>query len=172
MMEESGIETTPPGTPPPSSAGAAAAAAAPVSLALSSPLSTPSMSSSPTYSPSLPAGLSQIPPPPPPPPLMTSASLPPEPFATISSLAPSESPALPLPSPLAFSTPMSQFSAPPAVKFTASSGLPAPPTGPPISGFSMSSSYDITRGHAGRAPQSPLMPSFSATPVSGNSLFI
>lgn len=29
-MEESGIETTPPGTPPPSTAGEAAAAAAPV----------------------------------------------------------------------------------------------------------------------------------------------
>ncbi|XP_051629505.1 protein PRRC1 [Manacus candei] len=169
MMEESGIETTPPGTPPPSSAGAAAAAA-PVSLALSSPLSTPGMSSSPAYSPSLPAGLSPIPPPPPPPPLMTSASLPPVPFATISSLAPSQSPALPLASPLTFSTPTSQFSAPPAVKFTASPGLPAPPTGPPISGFSMSSTYDITRGHAGRAPQSPLMPSFSATPVTGGVL--
>lgn len=32
MMEESGIETTPPGTPPPSTAGAAAATATPVSL--------------------------------------------------------------------------------------------------------------------------------------------
>lgn len=31
----------------------------------------------------------------------------------------------------------------------------------------MSSTYDITRGHAGRAPQSPLMPSFSAPPVTG-----
>lgn len=31
-MEESGIETTPPGTPPPSTAGEAAAAATPVSL--------------------------------------------------------------------------------------------------------------------------------------------
>ncbi|XP_027564843.1 protein PRRC1 [Neopelma chrysocephalum] len=174
MMEESGIETTLPGTPPPSSAGAAAAAAAaPVSLALSSPLSTPSMSSSPAYSPSSPAGLSTIPPsppsPPPPPPL-TSASFPPVPFATISSLAPSQSPALPLAAPLAFSTPMSQFSAPPALRFTASPGLPAPPTGPPISGFSVSSTYDITRGHAGRAPQNPLMPSFSAPPVTGGVL--
>lgn len=31
-MEESGIETTPPGTPPPTTTGAAAAAATPVSL--------------------------------------------------------------------------------------------------------------------------------------------
>ncbi|NWR39121.1 PRRC1 protein, partial [Tachuris rubrigastra] len=133
------------------------------SSALSSALSTPSMSSSPTYSPSLPAGLSPIPSPP----LMTSASLPPMPSATVSSLAPSQGPALPVAAPLAFSTPVSQFSAPPALSSTASPGLPAPPTGPPISGFSMSSAYDITRGHAGRAPQSPLMPSFSAPPVTG-----
>ncbi|XP_027523397.1 protein PRRC1 [Corapipo altera] len=164
MMEE----TTPPGTPPPSSAEPAAAAA-PVSLALSSPLSTKSVSSPPAYSRSLPAGLSPIrPPPPSPPPLMTSASLPPVPFATISSLAPSQSLTLPLASPLAFSTPI--FSASPAFTVTASPGLPAPPTGPPTSGFSMSSAYDITRGHAGRAPQSPLMPSFSATPVTGSVL--
>ncbi|NXM26673.1 PRRC1 protein, partial [Oxyruncus cristatus] len=165
MMEESGIETAPPGMAPPSSAGAAAAAA-PVSLALSSPLSTPSVSSSPACSSPLPAALSPIPPPPPPP-VMTLASLPPVSSATVSSLAPSESPALPLAAPLTFSTPMSQFSAPPALRSTAGPGLSAPPTGPPTSGFSMSSAYDITRGHAGRAPQSPLMPSFSAPPVTG-----
>ncbi|NWT04501.1 PRRC1 protein, partial [Mionectes macconnelli] len=135
--------------------------------ALSSPLSTPSMSSSPSCSPPLPAGLSPAPPPPPPLPLMTSASLPPVPSAMVSSLAPSQSPAPPLATPLAFSTPVSQFSAPPALSSTAGPGLPAPPTGPPISGFSVSSAYDITRGHAGRAPQSPLMPSFSAPPVTG-----
>ncbi|NXF79768.1 PRRC1 protein, partial [Sclerurus mexicanus] len=131
--------------------------------ALSSPLSTPSMSSPPAYSPALPAGVSPVPPPP----LMTSASLPLVPSATVSSLAPSPSP-VSLPSaPSAFSTPVSQFYAPPPLGCTAGSGVPAPPTGPPMSGFSMSSSYDITKGHAGRAPQSPLMPSFSATPVSG-----
>lgn len=45
--------------------------------------------------------------------------------------------------------------------------LSAPPPGPPVSGFSVGVSYDITRGHAGRAPQTPLMPSFSAPPVTG-----
>ncbi|KAL7978322.1 hypothetical protein Chor_014861 [Crotalus horridus] len=29
----------------------------------------------------------------------------------------------------------------------------------------MNSNYDITKGHAGRAPQTPLMPSYSALPV-------
>lgn len=41
-------------------------------------------------------------------------------------------------------------------------GLTAPPVGPPMTGFSMSAGYDITRGHAGRAPQTPLMPTFSS----------
>ncbi|NXK41737.1 PRRC1 protein, partial [Piprites chloris] len=156
MMEESGIETTPPGTPPPSSAGTAAA---PVSLALSSPLSTSSVSSSSAYSPPLPAAL---PPVIPPPLLMTSASLPPEPSAAVSSLAPSQSHALSLAAPLASSTPISELF--PALSSTTGPGLPGPPTAPPLSGFSLST-FDITRGHAGRAPQSPLMPSFSA--VSG-----
>ncbi|XP_071587889.1 protein PRRC1 isoform X2 [Heliangelus exortis] len=98
MMEESGIETTPPAISPPSTAGAAAALATSVSLA--------------------------------------------------------------------FSTSISQFSAPPPLSSSTGPGLPAPPTGPPISGFCMSST-NITRGHAGRAPQSPLMPSFSAPPVTG-----
>ncbi|XP_026722054.1 protein PRRC1 [Athene cunicularia] len=157
MMEESVIETTPPGTPSPSTAGAAAAT--PISLALPSPLATPSMSSSPTYSPPLPAGLSPLPPP-----MMTSASLPLVPSATVSTAAPPPIPAPPPVSPSTFGTSMSQFSTPSPLSSTTS---PAPPTGPPISGFSMSSTYDITRGHAGRAPQSPLMPSFSAPPVTG-----
>lgn len=41
--------------------------------------------------------------------------------------------------------------------------LSAPPMGPPTTGFSVSAGYDITRGHAGRTPQTPLMPSFSST---------
>ncbi|XP_075267591.1 protein PRRC1 isoform X2 [Opisthocomus hoazin] len=158
MMEESGIEATPPGTPPPSSTGAAAAT--PVSLALSSPLATPSMSSSPAYSPPLPAGVSPLPPP-----MMTSAPLPPVPPATVSTTAPPLTPAPPPAAPSAFSTSMPHFSTPLPLSSATGPGLPAPPTGPPISGFSMSSTYDITRGHAGRAPQSPLMPSFSAPPV-------
>ncbi|RLV90210.1 hypothetical protein DV515_00014525 [Chloebia gouldiae] len=162
MMEESGIETTPPGTPPLSTAGEAAGAATPVTSALSSPLATPSMPSPPAYSPPLPAGVSPVPPP-----MMTSSSLPLVPSATISAIAPPQNLAFPLPAPVAFSTPVSQFSAPPPLSSVAGPGLPAPPTGPPISGFSMSSTYDITRGHAGRAPQSPLMPSFSASPVTG-----
>ncbi|XP_068033514.1 protein PRRC1 [Anomalospiza imberbis] len=151
MMEESGIETTPPGTPPLSTGGEAAAAATPVTLALSSPFATTSMPSSSVY---LPSGVSSVPPP-----MMTSSSLALVPSATVSTIAPPQSPVTLPAVPAAFSTPVSQFSAPP--------GLPAPPTGPPISGFSMSSTYDITRGHAGRAPQIPLMPSFSAPPVTG-----
>ncbi|XP_021407533.2 protein PRRC1 [Lonchura striata] len=159
MMEESGIETTPPGTPPLSTAGEAAAT--PVTSALSSPLATPSIPSS-AYSLPLPAGVS-----PAPPSMMTSSSLPVVPSATVSAIAPLQSPVSPPPAPVAFSTPMSHISAPPPLNSAAGPGLPAPPTGPPISGFSLSSTYDITRGHAGRAPQSPLMPSFSAPPVTG-----
>uniref|UniRef100_A0A8C5RZI5 Proline rich coiled-coil 1 n=1 Tax=Laticauda laticaudata TaxID=8630 RepID=A0A8C5RZI5_LATLA len=46
-------------------------------------------------------------------------------------------------------------------------GFSVPPIGPPISGFSMTSSYDIMKGHAGQAPQSPLMPSYMALPITG-----
>ncbi|NWH56995.1 PRRC1 protein, partial [Geococcyx californianus] len=130
--------------------------------ALSSPLTTPSLSSSSAYSPPLPAGASPLPPP-----MMTSASVPLVPSATVSTIAPPLTPAPPPIAPSTFSTPVSQFSIPPPLSSTSGPGLPAPPTGPPISGFSMSSNYDITRGHAGRAPQSPLMPSFSAPPVTG-----
>ncbi|NXI71161.1 PRRC1 protein, partial [Anseranas semipalmata] len=130
--------------------------------ALSSPLATPSMSSSPAYSPPLPAAVSPLPPP-----MMTSASLPFVPSAVVSTIAPPLTPAPPPVAPSAFSTSLSQFSTPPPLSSTTGPGLPVPPTGPPISGFSMSSTYDITRGHAGRAPQSPLMPSFSAPPVTG-----
>ncbi|NXU92667.1 PRRC1 protein, partial [Xiphorhynchus elegans] len=130
--------------------------------ALSSPLSTPTTVSPPAGSPPLPAGLSPVPSP-----LMTSASLPLVPSTTLSTLAPSPSPVLLPSAPSASSTPVSQFCAVPPLGCTAGSGLPAPPAGPPMSGFATSSSYDITKGHAGRAPQSPLMPSFSVTPISG-----
>ncbi|XP_061872441.1 protein PRRC1 [Colius striatus] len=160
MMEESGIETTPPGTPPPSTAGAAAAA--PVSLALSSPLTVPTVSLSPAYSPPLPSGVTPVTPS-----MMTSASLPLGPSATVSTIAPPLTPAPPPGAPSAMSTSVSPFSTPPPLTFTAGAGLPAPPTGPPVSGFSMSSNYDITRGHAGRAPQSPLMPLVTTPPVAG-----
>ncbi|XP_065601670.1 protein PRRC1 [Cyrtonyx montezumae] len=161
MMEESGIETTPPGTPPPSTAGSTAASATPVSLALSSPLATPSMSS-PAYSPPLPAAVTPLPPP-----IMTSATPSFVPSVAVSTTVP---PLVPGPGPVtcsAFSTSLPQFSAPPLLSCTTGSGLSAPPSGPPISGFSLSATYDITRGHAGRAPQSPLIPSYSAPPVAG-----
>ncbi|XP_031711328.1 protein PRRC1 isoform X2 [Anarrhichthys ocellatus] len=54
-------------------------------------------------------------------------------------------------------------SAPPMTKASSIGPPPlsAPPSGPPMSTFSMSAGYDITRGHAGRTPQTPLMPTFS-----------
>ncbi|OXB71936.1 UNVERIFIED_CONTAM: hypothetical protein H355_006925 [Colinus virginianus] len=130
-------------------------------LALSSPLATPSMSS-PAYSPPLPAAVTPLPPP-----IMTSATPSFVPSVAVSTTVP---PLAPAPGPAtcsAFSTSLPQFSAPPPLSSTTGSGLPAPPSGPPISGFSLSATYDITRGHAGRAPQSPLMPSYSAPPVTG-----
>ncbi|NXF11582.1 PRRC1 protein, partial [Smithornis capensis] len=114
------------------------------------------------YSPTLPAGVSAVPPP-----SMTSASLPLVPSAAVSTLASPQSPAPPPPALTAFSNTVSRFSAPPPLSSVTGPGLPAPPSGPPISGFSVSSTYDITRGHDGRAPQSPLMPSFSAPQVTG-----
>ncbi|NWR73637.1 PRRC1 protein, partial [Centropus unirufus] len=130
--------------------------------ALSSPLAAPRTPSS-AYSPPLPAGVSPLPPP-----MMTSASVPFVPSATVSTIAPLLTPVSPPAAPSAFSTPLHQFSTRPPLSSTTGAGLSAPPTSPPTSGFSMSSTYDITRGHAGRAPQTPLMPSFSAPPVTGN----
>ncbi|MGH0181479.1 UNVERIFIED_CONTAM: hypothetical protein FKN15_006940 [Acipenser sinensis] len=80
-------------------------------------------------------------------------------------------PGIPFASPLAASVPGVPFSSPMAAYSSPSippSGAPplgpvmsAPPIGPPTTGFSMNAHYDITRGHAGRTPQTPLMPSFS-----------
>ncbi|NXN23908.1 PRRC1 protein, partial [Nycticryphes semicollaris] len=125
----------------------------------SSPFAAPSMTSTPAYLLPLPAGISPLPSL-----ALTSTSLSLAPSATVSTVAP---PLTPAPAPVAPSASMPQFSTPPPLSSTAGPALPAPPTGPPISGFSMSSAYDITRGHAGRAPQSPLMPSFSAPPFTG-----
>lgn len=44
----------------------------------------------------------------------------------------------------------------------ASTVMAAPPLGPPKSIFSRSTGYDITQGHGGRTPQTPLMPTFSS----------
>ncbi|XP_016073302.1 PREDICTED: protein PRRC1 [Miniopterus natalensis] len=177
MMEESGIETTPPGTPPPNPAALAAAAAAatttttaaaamsstPVPLAATSSFSSPNASSVQ----SLPPHASSTPQP----------SLPPvRPSASLPFVPPSPVPSAP-PLVTAIPPPVSPPAAaaltnPPLSHFPTSTSAPstlpsAPPSGPPTSGFSVGSAYDITRGHAGRAPQTPLMPSFSAPPVTG-----
>ncbi|XP_072272111.1 protein PRRC1 isoform X1 [Pyxicephalus adspersus] len=168
MMEESGIETTPPGTPPPStmgiSTGATTPVVNPVPPVLSSPLAGPSFPPSHSFAPptfSSPLPPSSVPP------MRTSAPLP---FAT-----PPPGPGI-LTAPLntsahaGFSSPVPSFSSPasfppPPLSSTPAPGLSAPPMGPPVTGFSMSSTYDITKGHAGRAPQTPLMPTYSTPPV-------
>ncbi|XP_052598177.1 protein PRRC1 [Peromyscus californicus insignis] len=167
MMEESGIETTPPGTPPLNPAGLAAAAAAmpstEVHLAATSSFSSPGVSgmeSLPPHAYSTPQpSLPPVQPSAPPPfvPLSPAPSVP----LSGTSVPPSMSP-----------SPAAAFSSPPIAPFppaTSASGalLSTPPSGPPISGFAVGAAYDITRGHAGRAPQTPLMPSFSAPPVTG-----
>ncbi|XP_060119381.1 protein PRRC1 [Heteronotia binoei] len=164
MMEESGIETTPPGTPPPSTAGVTAVAT-PAPISLAAPLPPPNLSSSSsflpqTFSPPLPPTVSS------PPSLLSPAPLPFVPSASISTGAPL---AVHNPPPItsAFSSSTPYLTSPPPLTSTPGPVLSAPPTGPPISGFSVTSTYDITKGHAGRAPQTPLMPSFSAPPVTG-----
>ncbi|XP_031221594.1 protein PRRC1 isoform X3 [Mastomys coucha] len=163
MMEESGIETTPPGTPPPHPAGLAALPTTEARLAATSSFSSPTVSgieSLPPHAYSTPQpSLPPVQPSAPPPfvPLSPAPSVP----LSGTSVPPSLSP-----------SPATSFSGPPMSHFppaTSASGalLSAPPSGPPISGFSVSTTYDITRGHAGRAPQTPLMPSFSAPPVTG-----
>ncbi|XP_068102837.1 protein PRRC1 isoform X2 [Hyperolius riggenbachi] len=134
MMEESGIETTPPGTPPPNTLGTSTAAPLP-------PTSVP--------------------------PMRTSAPLP---FATPPPASGVLAPPLHTTAPAGFNSPLPSFSSPasfppPPLSSTPAPGLTAPPMGPPVTGFSMSSNYDITKGHAGRAPQTPLMPTYSAPPV-------
>lgn len=46
--------------------------------------------------------------------------------------------------------------------------MSSPPAGPPMSTFSVGAGHDITKGHAGRTPQTPLIPTFSSPgPVPG-----
>ncbi|XP_042364921.1 protein PRRC1 isoform X2 [Plectropomus leopardus] len=160
MMEESGIETTPPASPTPPLTVAAAVSAPPVTMGLSGPLSLPATSSISIGSPSVSTSL------PPVPSLSTfssplaahpsqSSNLPPpstlaSPFTSSSPFPPSTSPSL---SPLVPPIGPPPLSAP---------GISAPPAGAAVSNFSMSAGYDITRGHAGRTPQTPLMPTFSS----------
>uniref|UniRef100_A0A667GQ58 Protein PRRC1 n=1 Tax=Lynx canadensis TaxID=61383 RepID=A0A667GQ58_LYNCA len=163
MMEESGIETTPPGTPPPHPAGPAAAAVSstPLPSAATGSFSSPNVSSIQTLPPHVYAT-----PQPPLPPVRPSAPLvPPSPVPSVPALAASvPPPGSPAPAAAFTSPPLSHFPPPSSAPNTL---LPAPSSGPPTSGFSVGAAYDITRGHAGRAPQTPLMPSFSAPPVTG-----
>ncbi|XP_068608876.1 protein PRRC1 [Brachionichthys hirsutus] len=176
MMEESGIENTPPASPPPASLPpaspvpppAAAGSFPPMSTGLAGPLPPPASASGSithlqvsTAPPPVPS-LSPAPPRPPVPSLppfsspLTTAHQFPLRSTHASPLLPAVSPSLP---PLA--PPIRQ--PPPSA-----AGMTAPPMGPPVSSFSMSAGYDITRGHAGRAPQTPLMPTFSgATTMPG-----
>lgn len=164
-MEESGIETTPPGTPPPNPAGLAATAmsSTPVPLAATSSFSSPNVSSMESFPP-----LAYSTPQPPLPPMRPSAPLPFVPPPAVPSVPPLVTS---MPPPVSPST-AAAFGNPPLSHFPPSTSAPnvlspAPPSGPPISGFSVGSTYDITRGHAGRAPQTPLMPSFSAPSGTG-----
>ncbi|KAG8456227.1 hypothetical protein GDO86_002140 [Hymenochirus boettgeri] len=164
MMEESGIETTPPSTPPPTTAGTSVAGnttaiSTPLPPVLSSPLAAPPFS--PVQSFTQPNFFSPVPP------LRTSVPLT---YASPLPVSGVHSPPMNSSVPAGFNSPLPAFSAPPPVSTPLLSSTPgptltAPPTGPPVTGFSMSSTYDITKGHAGRAPQTPLMPSFSAAPV-------
>ncbi|KAM4861320.1 protein PRRC1 [Thomomys bottae] len=155
MMEESGIETTPPGTPPPHAVGLATVSSSSIPLAVTTSFPSPNVSSLE----SLPPHAHSTPQPP------LSSVRPSAPTAPVPAHIPSVSPSAPPPAATAFSTPPSAY-------FPPSTSAPgpvssAPSSGPPISGFSVGTTYDITRGHAGRAPQTPLMPSFSAPPVTG-----
>ncbi|CAK6972264.1 protein PRRC1 [Scomber scombrus] len=160
MMEESGIETTPPASPTPPLSVAATVSPPPLSIGLSSSLSSPGISSPP---PSVSAALSPVPSLPPfgspvsPPPSLSSHFPPP---ATLSSPFTSSSPFPPTASPSVPPMPSMPSSIRPPLP--SASGVFAPPVGPPVSSFSMSAGYDITRGHAGRTPQTPLMPTFSS----------
>ncbi|XP_069778099.1 protein PRRC1 isoform X2 [Narcine bancroftii] len=148
MMEESGIETTPPSTPPPSTS--LTVSNNPVSTVLPSPLPNPITTSISALPPSV-FSTSPLPP---------GTHLPP---------ARSSTPLTAVASPIHPATVHSGAEAygfPPTVPPMCSPPGPvfsAPPAGPPITGFSMTTNYDITRGHAGRSPQTPLMPTFSAS---------
>ncbi|XP_012672767.1 protein PRRC1 [Clupea harengus] len=161
MMEESGIETTPPTTPPPPLSMASAVSPPPLTIGLSSPMSLPSTTGISSFAPE---GFST---PTPMPPMGATTSLPPiqpslgPPFMSTASPIPPPAMGVPYTSPM---MPFSPTSGPPPPM-----GATAPPPSgpffaPPTTGFSMSAGYDITRGHAGRTPQTPLMPSFSSAP--------
>ncbi|XP_043916730.1 protein PRRC1 [Protopterus annectens] len=159
MMEESGIETTPPSTPPPSTA-ATSASTPPTSFVLSSPSSLPITTSFPpqAFSTPLPPASTLN--------FSTGVTATP-PFAgSVPGL--SNAAAVPAHTVTPFSSPMPTFP-PPVAPVSSPPGpiLTAPPMGPPTAGFRQTSTYDITRGHAGRAPQTPLLPTFSTPSPTG-----
>ncbi|XP_067886649.1 protein PRRC1 [Heterodontus francisci] len=153
MMEESGIETTPPSTPPPGTS--VTASSPPSSTVLPSPLSNPITSS---ISPLPPSTFSTPPPRTHMPPARSST-----PLTVGSSVATPVHPAVTHCGTAAFSSPISFPPSASPVGPPAGPVFSAPPIGPPITGFSMAANYDITRGHAGRTPQTPLMPTFSSS---------
>ncbi|XP_058474222.1 protein PRRC1 isoform X1 [Solea solea] len=156
MMEESVIETTPPASPAPPLTAAAAVSSPPMTTGLSTPLSLAGSSSISSASvsttvptvPSLPAFSSPVP-------ASLSSQFPPP--SSLTAPFPSHSPFSPSTSPYFSPLPSTIRSPNPPVP-----GVLAPPVGPPISSFSMSAGYDITRGHAGRTPQTPLIQTFSS----------
>ncbi|XP_070622782.1 protein PRRC1 [Erythrolamprus reginae] len=161
MMEESGIETTPPTTPPPTTTWAASTPASQVSRAPLPKDPTTSSFPSPAFSPTSPPLVSSLPSAPPAP------FLPPAAVCTSPPPGTASLPSVAAPMTSTFGNPVTQFPAVPPSCAPGPPGFSMPPPGPPISGFSMTSSYDITKGHAGRAPQTPLMPSYTALPVPG-----
>lgn len=123
------------------------------SVSMSGPV--PSAALTPKMTPFIPPTLT---PPPsavtPPPPSGPAAPDVPSTFSSPSSLPSSPYSSVLQPSPAPLHPPVVSSVRPPP---------PGPPTGPPVSSFSLSAGYDITRGHAGRTPQTPLMPTFPAS---------
>ncbi|KAK1800512.1 hypothetical protein P4O66_005726 [Electrophorus voltai] len=139
-------------------------------IGLSSPLTLPTTKGVSSFAPE---GFST-----PVPPTMLTSTLPPiqssaPPLFSPSPMTPlstaSHAPAPPLGGHVPYSSPVAPFPSPSAPALGSSAPPPgpvqsAPPMGPPTTGFTMTAGYDITRGHAGRTPQTPLMPSFSSAP--------
>ncbi|XP_056593191.1 protein PRRC1 [Triplophysa dalaica] len=153
MMEESGIESTPPATPPPPPT--ATISPPPPTAGISGPLMHPSPAGVSSFAPGAfssplpPAALTSTLPP-------MHSSAPPLSFGLISSPPGTSAP---------YSGPMAPFASPSAVPPLSTAALSGSTlSAPPTAGFSVSAGYDITRGHAGRTPQTPLMPSFSSAP--------
>lgn len=157
-MEESGIETTPPNTPPPPLSTAVAVRPPPLTIGLSSPMSLSGTTGISSFTPEgfftpAPPTAMTLPP-------IQSSPAPPFSLTPMKPLSTaSQGFAPPLGGGVAFSSPHVQTATPPPGPV-----MSAPPVGPPTTGFATHAAYDITRGHAGRTPQTPLMPSFSSVP--------